>query len=78
MNLDFFCIIIIFIIFLILCNSVEKSNKQESYWPYSVYSGGHYWQSEQTFNNNNRYFDMRPYLGLYRNVDLGTWPKKKK
>ena len=45
----------------------------EEYWPYSIYSGGHYFMGPMTFNNRDRYFDYRPFLGLYRNLDLGTW-----
>jgi hypothetical protein len=58
--------------------AVIKSYRTESYWPDAVWSGGHYWQSQQTFNNNNRYFDMAPYLGIYRHVDLGTYKTEKK
>ncbi len=43
---------------------------RETYWPYAVYSGGHYWQGPQTFNNLDRYFDMRPYIGVYRDLNL--------
>lgn len=58
---------------------VDYCRKREGYWPDSVWSDGYYWQSQQTFNNRNRYFDMMPYLGLYRHIDLGTYrdPKKK-
>lgn len=68
------CILITFVDYCL------KREKNENYWPDSVWSDGHYWQSQQTFNNQNRYFDMLPYLGLYRNIDLGTYktPKKDK
>ena len=76
MKSTFICVILIGLILAIILT--QYNNKKESYWPYSIYSGGHYFQGPMTFNNNDRYFDMSPYLGVYRNVDFGTWGKNKK
>lgn len=66
--------VILSIIIIMILLIIYHYQKIENYWPYSTFDDGMYWQSQQTFNNNTRYMDQQPYLGIYRSLDLGKWP----
>ncbi len=75
----FWIVVILAIMYIMIAIlSMYRYRGTEYYWPYSVYPDGHYWQGRQTFNNSNRYFDFRPYLGIYRNLQLGAWKESAK